>query len=738
MGVRIQELPETTGINKEDLLIVEDGQGTKKGTVQQLDEALGVSQLKEDLVDISEDVSQMITYEQTEQEFKASGNLISDNWDSTGVGGYYDGNGNYVENPSYRWFRMNGVRNEYEFYTYNLTGVCFIHVFSGEPSSSTFVRRYSSTDSSLPTESNKAVVPSNYIVIVGNTSSSSIKIKANNKVVIKYGEKLSEIENMANSSKEVADSANEKANNALNISEDVSQMITYEQTEQEFKASGNLISDNWDSTGVGGYYDGNGNYVENPSYRWFRMNGVRNEYEFYTYNLTGVCFIHVFSGEPSSSTFVRRYSSTDSSLPTESNKAVVPSNYIVIVGNTSSSSIKIKANNKVVIKYGEKLSEIENMANSSKEVADSANEKANNALNISETIAPKVEKSNELIITQDQCEYLGNYIVGSDGALTENTSYFAYKYTIPHNGRWHMNNLGYSSYGFLGVYNGEPSPSTFNQEIGRKLGSDTSSWDFNLSTGDVVVLSVNKVSSINFKMYFEYSMEVRPTLFMHNMKIAWFGDSISQLQLLPHRIAEYIGCVVEDCSFAGAPLTYGAEAYQGTGFMSLSSQIISGDFSELENALSKQTSVTDDKRANADRLEALNFNTITDIVVMAGTHDLNNDYVTTSTDLTKFKNGMRTAIENILDNFPHICMRFISNPYRGDITVDRHGNSLADFVNAEKEVCEEYNIPYYDLLHKCGINSHNVGYYLMNDKLHQNENGDILLAQKCAKWLMSN
>ena len=48
MGVRIQELPETTGIKKEDVLIVEDGQGTKKGTVQQLDEALGVSQLKEE------------------------------------------------------------------------------------------------------------------------------------------------------------------------------------------------------------------------------------------------------------------------------------------------------------------------------------------------------------------------------------------------------------------------------------------------------------------------------------------------------------------------------------------------------------------------------------------------------------------------------------------------------------------------------------------------------------------
>lgn len=53
MGVRIQELPETTGIKKEDVLIVEDGQGTKKGTVQQLDEALGVSQLKEDLLNVN-------------------------------------------------------------------------------------------------------------------------------------------------------------------------------------------------------------------------------------------------------------------------------------------------------------------------------------------------------------------------------------------------------------------------------------------------------------------------------------------------------------------------------------------------------------------------------------------------------------------------------------------------------------------------------------------------------------
>ncbi len=48
MGVRIQELPSSKGISKTDLLIVEDGQGTKKGTVQQLDDSLGVSRLRKE------------------------------------------------------------------------------------------------------------------------------------------------------------------------------------------------------------------------------------------------------------------------------------------------------------------------------------------------------------------------------------------------------------------------------------------------------------------------------------------------------------------------------------------------------------------------------------------------------------------------------------------------------------------------------------------------------------------
>lgn len=48
MGVRIAELPSSEGISKTDLIIVQDNEATKKGTIQQLDDSLGVSRLREE------------------------------------------------------------------------------------------------------------------------------------------------------------------------------------------------------------------------------------------------------------------------------------------------------------------------------------------------------------------------------------------------------------------------------------------------------------------------------------------------------------------------------------------------------------------------------------------------------------------------------------------------------------------------------------------------------------------
>lgn len=48
MGVRISELPSSEGISKTDLIIVQDNEATKQGTIQQLDDSLGVSRIIEE------------------------------------------------------------------------------------------------------------------------------------------------------------------------------------------------------------------------------------------------------------------------------------------------------------------------------------------------------------------------------------------------------------------------------------------------------------------------------------------------------------------------------------------------------------------------------------------------------------------------------------------------------------------------------------------------------------------
>ena len=48
MGVKIAELPSSEGISKTDLIIVQDNEATKQGTIQQLDDSLGVSRLSKE------------------------------------------------------------------------------------------------------------------------------------------------------------------------------------------------------------------------------------------------------------------------------------------------------------------------------------------------------------------------------------------------------------------------------------------------------------------------------------------------------------------------------------------------------------------------------------------------------------------------------------------------------------------------------------------------------------------
>lgn len=365
------------------------------------------------------------------------------------------------------------------------------------------------------------------------------------------------------------------------------------------------------------------------------------------------------------------------------------------------------------------------------------------ARNDLDTISPVVNIPETLTINSTDFTFIGNKTIGSDGTIYDNESYRAYYYQYNQSGTFSMNNFGYSSYGFVALFNGTPSNGTF---VERKY-TGTQATDitpFAVTAGQSVFISVNLISTISFNTYLTVSNSSRPNLFIHDEKIVWLGDSLSQLQSLPERVAEYMACTVYDCSFAGAALTYGSTLYGGTSVLSLSGQIASGSFTALDTALDNQESdgidVTE-KRVHATTLKGLNFSNITHIVIMAGTNDLNNDYVTTSSDLTAFKNGVQDIIDNLNTAYPGIRLYFIAEPYRGDITPsnpDRYGHSIEDINDAIEEICLANNIAFFDLYHNCGINANTEGYYLLTDKLHQTVQGDILIAEKSAKWLNAN
>ena len=227
--------------------------------------------------------------------------------------------------------------------------------------------------------------------------------------------------------------------------------------------------------------------------------------------------------------------------------------------------------------------------------------------------------------------------------------------------------------------------------------------------------------------------------FAKNRTFAWFGDSLSQLKKLPDIVADILDTTIYDCSFAGAPLTYGnPTTYQPTGFMSLASQIVSGDFTDLANALDAQAQAGVDvteKRLHLATLRALNFRNVTDIVVFAGTNDFDNDYVNS----TNFVSGFSSALSTLLTAYPHLKVYVLSPIWRGDktegvVTIP----TMPDLINLEKTVADNFNLPFYDQYHRSGINQYTAAYYLESDILHPSAAGDALLANNCAKFIFSN
>lgn len=221
------------------------------------------------------------------------------------------------------------------------------------------------------------------------------------------------------------------------------------------------------------------------------------------------------------------------------------------------------------------------------------------------------------------------------------------------------------------------------------------------------------------------------------LKYVWFGDSISQLGSLPHQTCKKMGVDVVDVSFAGAPLTYSSEKYQNTGFMGIVDCIVNNDFTPVETALQlQQEGGTDisNKIVNLNNLKSVNWASVTHIVVLAGTNDLSFSAAT----INNIKQGLRSAISKLITKYPHLTLYFVSPPFRGDInSATGNGLDLLQINEAIEEVCKDFNFPFFDFYHNCGVNSVNKGYYLDAQELHPNIEGERLWSTKLANWLQS-
>ena len=225
-------------------------------------------------------------------------------------------------------------------------------------------------------------------------------------------------------------------------------------------------------------------------------------------------------------------------------------------------------------------------------------------------------------------------------------------------------------------------------------------------------------------------------LCQNQFSYAWFGDSISQFGI-PENVERKLGSSILDCSFAGAPLTYSTEQYQGTGFMTIASCIKSGDYAPIENALQLQSDAGVDistKLINLQHIKDANWNAVSHFVVMAGTNDLSFSGAT----IENIKAGLRQAFQDVISAYPHITIYFVSPPYRGNInSAAGNGLNLLEINEAIEEVCKEFNFPFLDFFHNCGVNQYNKAYYLDAQELHPNANGLALWSSKLANWLKS-
>lgn len=237
--------------------------------------------------------------------------------------------------------------------------------------------------------------------------------------------------------------------------------------------------------------------------------------------------------------------------------------------------------------------------------------------------------------------------------------------------------------------------------------------------------------------------------FAQGKKIAWFGDSISELKSLPHITGGLMEADVYDCSIRGSTIGRTYSNYDTFSFYNLVTAVINGDFSaqfaQLDAYEQAQGRECPGIRENLTTLSTLDFDDIDYVVLLQGTNDFGITAVHAATGydtkVDEMKARMDDAIGRFITAYPKIKFYIISPPFRATPTEDYYGDTLADYIAAEQEVAEKYAIAFHNLLINSRICDANKTTYMNSDGgiyVHPNDYGDAWLAELCAKFISTN
>ena len=246
--------------------------------------------------------------------------------------------------------------------------------------------------------------------------------------------------------------------------------------------------------------------------------------------------------------------------------------------------------------------------------------------------------------------------------------------------------------------------------------------------------------------------------------IVFLGDSIigtENYYSVVDIVGEKLGMTAFNGAFGGSTMSMGEEPIWGSVsgnhwcMIRLAQAMGNQDWQSQKIAMSYAVSYEENNRQAFDYFEermaeltSIDFQKTKVLIIEHGTNDYNAarrlDNPEDLFDITTFGGALRNSLKILQEKYPDLQIVILSPLYcqfsgeetRPGYLTDFGQGTLDDYVELEREIAQEFNVPFIDAYHNSGIWENNAEKYL-SDGLHLSDEGSLLYSEFLAKELQS-